>query len=283
MSDDPVLQKADFDSIYDQRDPRAYFTTLEPFDYQVPQHGADIFNKLLQVRPPGSGRTPTVLDVCCSYGVAATLLKTSLDMGDLYAHYRDPAVQEFVPEQMMHADKSFLDEHRRPRVPKVLGLDVAGIAVDYALAIGSLDAGAVENLEEDEPTSGLAEQLSEVDLITTTGGIGYVTERTFDRLLTYAPASAWVATFCLRTYDYEPIIETLSRHGLRTERVERTFRQRRFTDETEQKWALEQVTSRGFDPEGREDDGYYHAEFYLSRPAAQVAERPLEQLLPELG
>lgn len=283
MTEDTVLQKADFDSIYDQLDPRAYFTTLGPFDYQIPQHGTDIFNKLLRVCMPGGGRTPTILDVCCSYGVVATLLKTGLDIADLYAHYRDPAVQALLPGQMVHVDKRFLHEHQRAHVPQVLGLDVAGNAVDYAVAVGSLDAGAVENLEDDEPSSRLTAQLSKVNLITTTGGIGYVTERTFDRLLTCAPASAWVATFCLRTYDYEPIIETLGRHGLRTERVSRTFRQRRFTDEAEQKWALEQVTSRGLDPGGREDDGYYHAEFYLSRPAAQVAERPLEQLLPELG
>jgi hypothetical protein len=123
--------------------------------------------------------------------------------------------------------------------------------------------------------------MSEVDLITTTGGVGYVSERTFDRLLGLAPERVWVAAFCLRTYDYGPIIETLSTHGLQTERLPRTFTQRRFTGPEEKQWAVAEVGKRGVDPAGKEADGYYHAEFYLSRPASEVERRPLAQLLPE--
>ena len=41
MVTDLPLQKADFGAIYDQPDPRAFFSTLEKFDYVIPQHGAD--------------------------------------------------------------------------------------------------------------------------------------------------------------------------------------------------------------------------------------------------
>ena len=123
--------------------------------------------------------------------------------------------------------------------------------------------------------------MSEVDLITTTGGVGYVTERTFDRLLDVAPESVWVAAFCLRTYDYRPIIETLSTHGLQTERLPQTFPQRRFTDPDEEQWAVAEVRKRRLDPAGKEAEGDYHAEFYLSRPASEVEQQPLAQLLPQ--
>lgn len=267
MNESSGHRKSDFDSIYDQPDPRAYFTTLEPFDYRIPQHGVDLFRHVLSERSGGSGPVATVLDVCCSYGVNAMLLKTDLGMDDLYARYRAPEVQALEPDELADLDRQFIREHERVGAPRVFGLDAAANAVAYAVDVGSLDGGAVENLESDDPSAALADLLATVDLITITGGIGYVTERTFDRLMAATPSSTWVAAMCLRTYDYQPFVETFARHGLRTERWPGTFRQRRFTDETEQQWAFEQVRSRGLDPTGVEDDGYFHAEFFLSRPA----------------
>jgi len=278
-----TLQKADFDAIYDQPDPRAYFSTLEQLDYTIPQHGADVFAQLLRMQAADDNHRPKILDLCCSYGVVATLLKTDLDIGDIYAHYRDPATATLSSEQLAAADQHLLLEHHRPGAPHVVGLDVARHAVDYAVSTGALDAGIVENLELDDPSAQLIAQLSDVSLITTTGGVGYVTHRTFDRLLEVTSGSVWVAAFCLRTYDYQRIAETLATHGLRTERATRTFPQRRFTGPQEQQWAVSQVRSRGVDPAGKEADGFYHAELYLSRPSAEADARPLAQLLPGLS
>ena len=282
MTTDPSLQKADFGAIYDQPDPRPYFTTLEPYDYVIPQHGADVYAQLLKLLTTGAEQPPKVLDVCCSYGVVPMLLKTALDMRELYKHYGDPATAALSTEEVAEVDRRLLLEHLQPGAPYVIGLDVAKNAVDYAVATGSLDAGATENLETDDPSGRLATLLSEVDLITTTGGVGYVTDLTFDRLLKAAPDSVWVAAFCLRTYDYGPIAEALGARGLRTERAARTFPQRRFTGPEEKRWAVSEARSRGYDPADKEAGGYYHAGFYLSRPAEEVSRRPLEQLLPGL-
>lgn len=281
MTSDGPPQKADFGGIYDQPDPRAYFLTLGPFDYVIPQHGADLFARLLQARGPANAGRPRILDVCCSYGVVATLMKTKLDLAAVYAHYREARELALTSEQLVDVDRRLLQEHLEPGSPTVIGLDVAPGAVGYALATGALDAGVVEDLEVDAPSAELAALMSDVDLITATGGVGYVTERTFDRLLDVAPESVWVAAFCLRVYDYRPIIETLSAHGLQTERLPQTFPQRRFTDREEEQWALAEVRKRRLDPTGKEAEGYAHAEFYLSRPASEVEQQPLAQLLPE--
>jgi len=281
MSSDGPLQKADFGAIYDQPDPRAYFLTLEPFDYVIPQYGAEFFVRLLEARRTANTHRPRVLDVGCSYGVVATLMKTDLDLAAVYAHYRQAAEQALTPEQLVDVDRRLLQEYAGPGTPAVIGLDVAPNAVQYALATGALDDGVVENLEVDEPSAELAKLMSEVDLITTTGGVGYVTERTFDRLLDVAPEEVWVAAFCLRAYDYGPISDTLGAHGLQTERLLRTFPQRRFTGSEEEQWAVAEVRRHGLDPSGKEAEGYYHAEFYLSRPASEVGRQPLAQLLPE--
>lgn len=277
------LRKADFDGIYNQDDARAYFTTLAPFGYEIPQHGADLFHQLLGAREPAYGRRPTVLDVCCSYGVGGALLTTDLRLEDLYAHYRDAQAQGLSGERLAEFDRQLFARHRLPHPLRVVGLDVADRAVAYALDIGAMDAGAVEDLETSDPSDRLAEELRAVDLVTTTGGVGYVGEKTFGRIADHVGADAWVAAFCLRAYGYGPIADALADRGLRTERAAPTFVQRRFIDATEREWAVSEVRARGLDTAGKEDAGCYHAELYVSRPADQVAARPLEQLLPGLA
>jgi len=58
MSSGMDFQKADFDGIYDQSDPRMYFATLQPFDYLIPQYGAEIFTRLLEVRGTAAKQPP---------------------------------------------------------------------------------------------------------------------------------------------------------------------------------------------------------------------------------
>lgn len=282
-SDDTVLQKADFGQIYDQSDPRAYYTTLAEFDYQIPQHGADIVDRLLRDhRENGGAEPPTVLDVCCSYGIVTTLLNTDLSMEDLSRHYTDAGTADLSEDVRVTRDAEMLRSHRRADPVRTIGIDVAGNAVNYALSVGALDHGAIENLEEDEPSPELAELLAGVDLITTTGGVGYVTGTTFDRLLRHAPPTVTVASLCLRTYDYSEVERTLESHGLVTERAAGTVRQRRFVGPQERAWAVSAVSEHGFDPTGHEDDGYYRAELFVSRPAEQVRHTPLSELVPSL-
>src|SRR5680860_1705576 len=155
MTSDGPLQKADFGAIYDQPDPRPYFSTLGRFDYVIPQHGAELFARLLQARGTAAARRPRILDVCCSYGVVATLLKTKLDLAALYAHYREATEQALTSEQLVEVDRRLVQEHLEPGSPTVIGLDVAPCAVGYALATGALDARVVENLEVDAPSAEL--------------------------------------------------------------------------------------------------------------------------------
>lgn len=278
-TDQPILQKADFGDIYDQPDPRAYFTTLAAFDYRIPQTGAEVFRRVLQSGATGAGRVPTVLDIGCSYGIVSTLLRTDLTMTDIYRHYGSPDVRAMTADQVIQADRALIEDHSTGFRVRTVGLDIAANAVSHAIAAGSLDAGFVENLERSDPSPELADTLSEVDLITTTGGVGYMTEKTFRRLIEAAGPRTEVAAFCLRTYDYGPIARVLAEHGRVTETASRTFPQRRFVDAEEQSWAIDRVKSLGRDPAGKETEGSYHADFFLSRPAEVVAAHPVESLL----
>jgi hypothetical protein len=274
--------KADFDDVYDRPDPRAYFRQLGAYDYEVPQHGQRVFRQVLDAMEVDQ---PTVVDLCCSYGINAALLKHDLDLGNLYDHYRSDRVVDLSSDELAALDRKFYAEKRLDNAPRVIGLDSASLAIDYALEVGLLDDGSSENLEEKDPSPKLAASLENFDLLTVTGGIGYVTERTFDRLLscTSPDRRPWVASLCLRTVAFEPIAECLAGYGLVTEQLEDvTFPQRRFVNEEEQENALEALAARGLTSEGREAEGSYHVNVYLSRPVEDTLQRSVSEILSDL-
>lgn len=277
-----VTGKADFDDIYDRPDPRAYYEGLGAYDYTVPQHGKAVFQQVLEAHPSES---PTVVDLCCSYGVNAALLKHDLELKDLYDHYRSEDVADLSTQELAVYDREFFTDHRLPDAPEIMGLDTAGPAIDYAVEVGLLDRGASEDLESADPSARLAADLADADLYTVTGGIGYVTELTFERILACSSPEQrpWIASLCLRTVPFDPIADCLEAHGLITECLENvTFPQRRFTSEEEQAAALDALARRGVSPEGREAEGSYFVNVFLSRPAEEALARPAAELLGDL-
>jgi len=278
--------KADFNHIYDRPDPRDYFRTLGELDYEIPQRAQPVFQALLAALRPSGGTVGTaplrVLDLCCSYGVNAALMRCEVRLDELFDHYSSAALADLSAAELAREDEAYYAGRCRPDAVRVSGLDVACNAIAYGCRVGLLDGGWAEDLEAGDPSRQLTDHLRGVDLVTTTGGVGYITERTFDRVLGARRdgSTPWVAAFVLRTVSYERISESLAQHGLVTEQLTgATFPQRRFASEAEREAALREVSRRGLDPAGREDTGRYYADFYLSRSAADAAQQPLEGLL----
>lgn len=279
--------KADFDHVYDMPDPRGYYQTLGELDYEIPDRAQPVLRSLLAARrqvEPDRQSPQRVFDVCCSYGINAALLRYELTFADVQRHYA--ALDALSVPELHDADGSFYADQPRREPVRVAGLDIAQQAIAYGCAVGLLDTGFAEDLENGEPSAACFAELSRVDLITTTGGVGYVTDRTFDRLLRPAADRAgeppWVAALALRTFPYDDIAATLAGHGLVTERLEGvTFAQRRFADADEQDAAVRAVQARGLATDGLEDDGGYHADLFVSRPPSEVARQPLDALLDD--
>ncbi len=274
--------KASFDDIYDRPDPRAYFETLRRLDYQVPQHAQRVFRTLTEARHEtyGEENPQSLLDLCCSYGINAALLYHELSLDDLYAHYASREVGSLSSFELAALDRAFFAGRRRPGARGAIGIDAAANAVRYALQVGLLDEGFAENLESSEPSPALRAAIARAGLITVTGGIGYISQRTFQRILDCVTEPPWIAAFVLRMVSYEPIAATLSRYGLVTEKLAtRTFPQRRFASSEERQYALDELATAGADVTGKEASGYYHAELFVSRPAWDAAEVSLESLL----
>lgn len=273
--------KANMDSIYDQSDPRAYFRELERLGYAMPNAAKPIFQKLITHRRRSQDDTVRVLDIGCSYGVNAALLKHDLSMGDLYEHWTQKGLTDAAPEEVVEYDQRFFADLDEPEDIEVIGLDVAENAVAFAEKVGLLDEGIAINLETEPLPASAEEELAPVDLVTSTGCVGYVTEKSFESLL---PAitrdrQPWIANFVLRMFPFDAIEETLSGWGYVTEKLEgQTFVQREFASIEEQGQVLEQLREEGIDPAGKEAEGDLLAEFYLSRPIKDAAEVPIERL-----
>ncbi|QEU96532.1 hypothetical protein [Streptomyces kanamyceticus] len=261
--------KTRFDDIYDQPDPRSYFRTLAPFEYEIPHHAQAVFRRTRELRSQSLGGVGpvTVLDLCCSYGINAALLNHDLTLADLYAHYTCEETAGLSQPELIEHDKEFYASRRRADATPVIGLDTAENATRYALDVGLLDEAYAENLERHPPSSALRRAVARTGLITVTGGIGYISHRTFDALLDCARLPVWVSAFVLRTVPYQRISTTLATHGLTTVTdASRTYPQRLFTSSDERRDAVRQVILAGEDPTGFESEGRYHTRLHESRP-----------------
>ncbi|MCB1509745.1 MAG: class I SAM-dependent methyltransferase [Hyphomicrobiaceae bacterium] len=274
--------KANMDGIYDQPDPRAYFRQLSKLDYAIPGEAKPVIQQLIRHLDNQSDGTVRILDVGCSYGINAALLKYDLTMPELYAHWSQALMDNAAAEAVIANDRGYF-EHLHPAADiEVIGLDVAENALAYAADVGLLDEALAVNLEAEPLPTGAKQELAEVDLLLSTGCVGYVTERTFNRLLPAIDKGRrpWLANFVLRMFPFAPIENALAERGYVTEKLEgETFTQRRFASKDEQTHAMERLAQRGIDTRGLEADGQLIAEFYLSRPPEDVEAVPIERLL----
>ena len=275
--------KTSMDHIYNRSDPRAYFRELKKVGYAIPDGAKPIFQELISRLRERRNDTVHVLDLGCSYGVNAALLKHDLSMSELYDHWGQEQLADASPEEVAAHDQRFFATLDEPQDIEMIGLDQAQNAVGYAEQTDLLDSGLAIDLEAERLPAPAVEQLAPVDLVLSTGCVGYVTEKSFDRLMPAVSQGErpWLANFVLRMFPFDAIEASLNEQGYVTEKLQgRTFTQRRFASDDEQERVLEQLHELGIDATGKESDGHLMAEFYLSRPTSDAMQEPVERLLP---
>lgn len=271
--------KTDFHGIYNQPDPRAYYAKLEPFSYQTPQNASTLVSSLIDASGCSHGSGRYVLDVCCSYGINSALQSRNLTYDDLTRHY---AASKLPPKEQAAADRLFFDAQIDSPVTDILGLDTATNAIQYAKTAGLIANGWDENLELGPPSDTLQRALKHVGLVICTGGYSYVTDATFERIVSYVqdPRRLWIMVSALRTFSFDSTAKILEKYGLVNEKIlGGRFRQRRFTSGEEQDAAIHDVLARGLDPTGLEADGWYYTECYLCRSLDEVERVPIEEIV----
>jgi hypothetical protein len=274
--------KASFDELYSKEDPRDYYKHLGHLDYIIPHLAQPIFEQIVRARADRQDEPVTVLDLGSSYGVNGALMKYALDYEALRLRYTAPAFQSLSSEALLELDRHFYRSWPKHHHVRVIGLDISANAVRYAEACGAVDLGLAVDLESRDPMPDEAGALEAVDVIVSTGCVGYVSGKSFERLgrLAGRRRPPWVVSFVIRMFPFDGIAATLSRQGLVTEKFDgATFVQRRFANIQEMEATVRAVEDRNIDTRGREAEGLYHADLYVSRPAEDVERRPLHKLI----
>jgi hypothetical protein len=261
--------KVSLDHVYAQPDPRPYFSAMQALDYRIPELAKPYFMKLIKNLREFSGiRAPKVLDIGCSYGVNAILLKRETTMDELYEHYcGDPHSDTPNRSTLLASDRVLTRARNGLGSTRFVGLDSSQPALSYALSAGFIDDAVHANLEIREATERERGQFAGTDLVISTGCIGYVSNRTISQVVNaQGERKPWMAHFVLRMFSFEPVAESLAGSGYETVHIDRVFKQRRFASAEEQSLVLDTMAAAGVDPQGLETDGWLYAQLYVSRP-----------------
>ncbi len=260
--------KVVLDDIYNQPDPRPYFTTLGELDYNIPEAARPVFAHIIEAyRSVKDTRSIKVVDLGCSYGVNAALMKTEMTLPDLYRHYSDEAVEDLDRSSLVALDRRIFAGEAAASDITVIGLDAARNALRYAEQAGIIDGQVHANLEADPLSPEHESLLSGADLVVSTGCIGYIGEKTLGKVLdASSETQPWMAHFVLRMFPFDPIAEMLAERGYVTAKGPSPVQQRRFASDEEQGQVLDRLVTLGIDPSGLESDGTFYADLYVSRP-----------------
>jgi hypothetical protein len=275
--------KANFDAIYSHPDPREYFRVLCGLDYVIPDLAKTPFRAILNALRSKRKRHLKIADLGCSYGINSALLRYPLDIQRLALRYVSREMQQIDSTSLAELDRNYFRSWPLQNEDMFIGIDTSKPAIEYALRSGLIDGAVTTNLEEADPAPGELPMLRGLNLLISTGCIGYTTQKSIRRILSSQRESApqpWIASLVLRMFPYDAIAEEISRFGLVTEKLEGvTFVQRRFHSEQECKATLETLEKMGVDPAGKENEGLFHAELYVSRPRAEVESCRLSDLV----
>jgi hypothetical protein len=191
-------------------------------------------------------------------------------------------MQRLSSDELIKLDKRYFSAWPKRKKVHFVGVDTSVAAVSYAKDVGLLSAGVTSDLEASDPKHTEVAALDGADLVISTGCVGYITARSFIRIIECQSGGSLpvFASFALRMFPYDEIAAALSAYGMVTEKLEGvTFIQRRFSSSTEFNAAIDRLERCGIDPTGKEADGLMHAELFVTR-AKELAERiPLNEMI----
>lgn len=270
--------KDDFDRVYDLEDPSPYFAALRPADYRMPAVLADTLKALHPPVSAARGRDGAlrVLDFACGYGAVGALLRHDLSMAEIYARYGERRWRPADARRYWEADAAFFaSRHEESAAFEIGGADVAGVALEYAAALGFVDRTFHENLADRAPSEGLARFLHGVDLVVECGSVGGLLAVAFERMLDTCGDTArpWFL-YCPRPdVDWGPLNALWARRSYRIEGLGTGLvRYRKPLGTRERADMLRIARELGKEEEAVMRDGYLLVDMTLARPAADAVD-----------
>ena len=280
--------KDDFGRVYDLEDPSPYFNALAPSGYRMPEvlaralkaiHGAvcDARNA------PGTLR---VLDFAGGYGAVGALVRHDVSMAELYARYADRNWQPGEGRRYWEADvKFFAARCESPGRFEIGGVDIAGVALEYAATMGFIDRTFHVNLLDQGPSRALEQFLREVDLVVESGSLGELLPVAFGRVLDgVGERPPWFIYSPRPDIDRTPLDALWAARGYRAESLgSEPVRYRRPLGEEEKADMLRATRALGKSDEAVMRGGYLLVETTLARPERDAGNPPIAHLRGSYG
>ena len=283
-TDSLPTHKDDFDRVYDLEDPSPYYTALRPSDYRMP---AVLARALKTIHGPmcaarGAGGTLRVLDFACGYGAIGALLRHDVSMAEIYARYGERHWRPIDARRYWKEDASFFAARREAAAMFELGgADIAGVALEYAAALGFLDRIFHENLAHGAPSGELKQFLGSVDLVVESGSVGGLLPIAYERILDGCGNAnlPWFLYSPRPDVDWAPLNGLWAERGYRTESLgAEPIRYRKALAEHERADMLRITRELGVRDEAAMRDGYLLVDMTLARPEADAGNPPIGRL-----
>ena len=275
-------KKLDLNDVYNLRDPESYYQSMAQYEYDLPEGAKPYFQKVINAyRQDKSVNSLKILDIGCSYGINAAILKFHKSMRELYQYYTNPLRLQLAELSRRHRDYNWFYEFNFDEGLQFIGLDTAEKAVNYAVESQLIQSGISTNLEKLPLLKEDYTNLQDINLLITTGCIGYITEITLDKILSAVRNSSqlWGAVFILKMFKISGFKKTLAKYNLVLVETGVTVKQRRFSSVEEKKAMINFIEQQGLSAEEEKNSDNLFAQLFLILPVAVTSQPSITKLL----
>lgn len=273
MSKPAIQAKADFSDIYYKENPFDYLSEMRKLNYRIPDLTLPLYLFFARKINENKKEKVSVFDIGSSYGINSALITYNISMKDLDNFF----LKNNTPPTIHKTIKFFGNTTEKNSFLDFYLLDMSYEALKFAGLAGLCKESFCENLEEKDPGKSLLQTLSTVDLFISTGCVGYVTEKTFERLFEGIKVSTndfeslgptpIFAFSTLRMFDLNKIKKIFTKNDfflLKTEIP--PINQRKFQGKAEQKAIISILKSKNINTVNLEEKGNLYADFYVGGP-----------------
>ncbi|MGI0086647.1 MAG: hypothetical protein ACREBI_01630 [Nitrosotalea sp.] len=262
-----LVIKKDFTDVYIQKYPAPYLEEMKNVEYRIPDQTKPLYKHLAERVVNYTKRPVKILDLGSSYGINSALLNHELIMSELDAFF-----VENNPNPSIKSTQNFFDDlpNNDPNLEFYL-VDTSSPALDFAEKAGLCEGSFCINLEKETISSKLQQVMHDIDLIISTGCVGYIGWKSFAKIFEKIGADRdplpIFAFTLLRIFPSDGIERVFKENNFELLKTKiGPLKQRRFYDETEMNDTLELLKSRNIDTKNLEESGYYFADFYVGGP-----------------
>ena len=259
--------KKDFSDIYIEKHPTSYLQEMKRLDYRIPDQTKPLYKHLAERIVNYKKNSVKILDIGSSYGINSALLNHHLIMSELDDYFVNDN-----PEPSIQSTKSFFDDlpNNDPNLKFYL-IDTSKQALNFAEKAGLCEDSFCINLEQDSVPMKFNETMNNVDLIISTGCVGYIGWKSFENLFenirgSRGPLPIFAFTV-LRIFPMDNIERVFKENNFELIKTRiGPLKQRRFNNEKEMSNTIELLKNHGKQTEQLEDEGYYFADFFIGGP-----------------